>query len=133
MQTRSVAVVIERGELLVIARRKSGRAYCVLPGGGVEDGEIAREACLRELREETGLHGAVTAELTTPLLRSESVAYFRVATPHQAPCLGGPEAARSSESNSYEPRWVPIAELDHINLVPDHARQVVRSQLNQPR
>lgn len=132
MRTRSIAVVIERGELLVIARRKSGREYYVLPGGGVEDGETSREACVRELREETGLRGVVTAELTPPTPLSESVAYFRVTAPHQAPSLGGPEAARSSESNTYEPRWVPIAELDHINLVPDHARVTVRRQLDQP-
>jgi 8-oxo-dGTP diphosphatase len=132
MRTRSVAVVIEREELLVIARRKNGREYCVLPGGGVEDGETAREACVRELQEETGLHGVVTAELTPFALPSESTIYFRVTAPHEAPSLGGPEATRSSAPNTYEPRWVPIAELDLINLVPDHARQAVRIQLDRP-
>ena len=132
MRTRSVAVVIEREELLVIARRKNGREYYVLPGGGVKDGETAREACVRELQEETGLHGVVTATLNAPLPPSESAIYFRVTTPHQAPSLGRPEATRSGEFNTYEPRWVPIAELDHIGLVPDHARNVVRMQLDRP-
>jgi 8-oxo-dGTP diphosphatase len=131
MRARSVAVVIERGELLVIARRKNGREHCVLPGGGIEAEETAGEACVRELQEETGLHGQVATEPTPPVL-AESAVYFRVTAPHQAPLLGGPEAARSSECNSYMPRWVPTAELDHINLVPDHARDAVRRHLGRP-
>lgn len=48
MRIRAVAVVIDDGDVLLIDRRKDGRAYSVLPGGGVESGETIEDACLRE-------------------------------------------------------------------------------------
>lgn len=129
MRHRSVAVVIENDELLVVGRKKDGREYSVLPGGGVHDGERSDDACVRELREETGLRGAVTAELGT----QDSATYFRVRAPHHPPTLGGPEVACAGDTNAYEPRWVPLAELDRINLVPDHARALVRTQIGESR
>ncbi|APX33473.1 hypothetical protein BH708_12945 [Brachybacterium sp. P6-10-X1] len=49
MRIRAVAVVIEQGHLLVIRRRRDGREYSVLPGGGIEPGETPQDACRREL------------------------------------------------------------------------------------
>lgn len=129
MRHRSVAVVIACEELLVICRRKDGREYSVLPGGGVEDGETARTACVRELEEETGLRGVVTAEIPSPPAVSASTTYFRVSAPHRVPVLGGPEVARSSATNVYAPRWVALADLDTIHLVPGHAVDAVRAQI----
>lgn len=54
MTVRAVAVVLDDEALLVIDREKDGRRYLVLPGGGIEPGETAEQACLRELHEETG-------------------------------------------------------------------------------
>ena len=53
----SVAAVVLRGDEVVLVRR--GRApregIWTFPGGAMEVGETAREACAREVREETGL------------------------------------------------------------------------------
>jgi len=48
----------EAGRILLIRRADNGR-WC-LPGGHVDPGESAAEACIREVREETGLEVEVT-------------------------------------------------------------------------
>lgn len=50
------AVIVFDGEVLLIERNHPPcEGMWVLPGGHVEQGETAREACLRETREEVGL------------------------------------------------------------------------------
>ena len=48
---------VSKKKLLLTQRQDNGQ-WC-LPGGGMESGESAAEACAREILEETGLHVAV--------------------------------------------------------------------------
>lgn len=58
-----VCVVVRRGsQALFVLREKTGykdNQYTV-PSGHVKDGETFRQAALRELKEETGLHAEVS-------------------------------------------------------------------------
>ena len=123
---RGVAVVLDADELLVIRRVRKGRAYAVLPGGGVEPGETPRETALRELAEETGLQGRVSGHLATIDHQDRRAHYFRVVVDRRPLALGGPERIAASAENRYRPAWVALARLDELNLQPLEARDLVR-------
>jgi ADP-ribose pyrophosphatase YjhB (NUDIX family) len=52
------AVIFDRGGRLLLQQRSDGGQWG-LPGGSVEIGESVRDAVIREVREETGLHVSV--------------------------------------------------------------------------
>lgn len=63
-------MIAEDQRLLLVQHRKKGRTYWLLPGGGLDFGETAREAGRREVEEETGLE----VEVKELLLASETLA-----------------------------------------------------------
>jgi ADP-ribose pyrophosphatase YjhB (NUDIX family) len=54
-RVRVAAIVLRSDEILLVRHEKAGKAYWLLPGGGVDFGESIGEALVREVREETGL------------------------------------------------------------------------------
>lgn len=125
MRVRAAAVVIEGDEVLVIDRVRGDEKYCVLPGGGVECDESPEQACLRELREETGLEGEIMRRLPRMTGRSEPDAvYFEVRVGSRKLRLGDPELHRNERLNRYEPTWREAGSL--ARLVPASAREAVR-------
>jgi len=77
--TRRVAVgVVERDNLVLLTRRKSEGLLGGLwefPGGQIEDGESSRNACEREIREETGLTVEVEEQIA---LVKHAYTHFKV-------------------------------------------------------
>lgn len=115
----SALVGIRRGpDLLVVqAREPSGLAFLRLPGGGIEAGELAVQAAVREIREELG------ATLLDPSLRGVVENLWRDAGGRQwhelcfivAGSLAGSSTAAADWSgliaDTGQPvSWVPLAE-----------------------
>lgn len=127
IRVRAVAVAVRDGQVLVVLRHRNGEPYAVLPGGGVEVGETPQQACVRELREETGLVGVPEALLPVGLDREQPALYFRVRAGDGAPQMpaDSPEARRATDENRYEPAWVPIDDLERLGLRPERARRAV--------
>jgi len=55
IRIRVAGIYIENGKILLVKHRKNNREYYLLPGGGQHTGESARDALIREWKEELGL------------------------------------------------------------------------------
>jgi predicted acetyltransferase/ADP-ribose pyrophosphatase YjhB (NUDIX family) len=116
---RAVAVVVRGPKVLVIKRRLDGCEYAVLPGGGIEPGESAAEAAVRELAEECSLEGTVVRHLFDGDHGGRSASYFLVDVPEGEPVLGGAEAEEDAPENSFQPLWATAPELEVLGLLPE--------------
>ena len=71
MKNRATAIILRNGKLLLLHRQKPGRDYYILPGGGVELDESFEEACIREVKEETGLDIKVNKVVSVYLINTD--------------------------------------------------------------
>jgi 8-oxo-dGTP diphosphatase len=123
-KNRATALIVRDGKLLLFHRQKPGRDYYSLPGGGVELEESFEQACIREVKEETGLD-VLALRLASRYItfEKEENYYVTEVTPGE-PVLGGNEAQRTSPENSYSFTWVDAAQLENLNLLPGVARRI---------
>jgi 8-oxo-dGTP diphosphatase len=56
IRIRVAGILLKDGEILLVRHEKNQKNYWLLPGGGVEFGETAEAALIREFQEEVGLN-----------------------------------------------------------------------------
>lgn len=124
------AIVFRGNDLLVMKRNKFGSQYATLPGGGINIGEPADHALLREMSEETGVN----------LGDARLVFIERAAEPYGeqyiylANYVGGephldPQSIEASINqmgkNLYEPAWMPVSELATTAFISAKVKQAI--------
>ena len=127
MRHRSTLYFIRNRELLLIHRYREGREYFTTIGGGVEAGETAVSAAIREGKEETGLDFELGELLWKRPFADQYEHAFLVTTFSGTPTLGGPEMLKQSENNRYILEWHPLDNLPNsIIFQPtiDHLRRL---------
>ena len=110
-----VGAIVLSDERLLMVRRGRGLAQgeWSIPGGRVESGETLAEAVVRELREETGLHG-VCGEFVGWVERLGSdhhfvILDFRVVVLDDEPPVAGDDAIEAT--------WVPVHAITELRVV----------------
>lgn len=141
MSERASAIIVSKRHLLLMHRIRTSQDFYVFPGGHIEEGESAEEACIREVQEETGLQTAwlraafdYAPPVSAPaaLIRPPRLAhYFFVRTHPGNLILTGPEVQKQSEENRYLLEWVPLAQIGRYNLRPEAVRDALAALLGQ--
>lgn len=127
LKSPRASVLVKNGDsILMIHRLRSGNEYYVLPGGGVEEGETAEEAALRELKEETSILGRVDQKVDEFIDREGRTHYVFLCTRIAGePKLeaSSPENLKADENNKYEPMWVETETINEITVWPEGTRE----------
>ena len=134
MRQAARAIVVKDDQLLVMYRDKFGQEYYTLVGGGLDVGESAEQALIRELREESGI------EVAHPRLVIVEDAGEMYGVQHIFWCdyvSGEPHLAFDSEeakinalgNNIHEPMWLPIAKLNETPFRSDKLKQALMKAL----
>lgn len=116
MRTRAGIVLIEDNKVALIERFRAGKHYFAFPGGGVDEGETAEQAAVREAMEELGIEVAVKQKVAEIHFDTSDQVYFLVERVAGEFGTGVGEEFTDSDPNDpsegiYIPIWMPIEEL----------------------
>lgn len=122
----SAAIFDERGRILLTRRADNGQ-WC-LPGGRMESGESAAEACEREVFEETGLNVRVKRLVGVYSHPDQLVVYpdgnkaHIVALHFEAEIIGG-ELGLSNETTDFG--YFTLGELEGLQFLGRHKERIL--------
>lgn len=122
----SAVIFDEKREKVLLTQREDNGRWC-LPGGHMESGESAAEACEREVWEETGLKVRATRLLGVYSNPDQLVVYkdgakaFFVVLNFEAEVLEG-ELGLSNETTDFG--WFTLKDMDSMQIHANHQLRV---------
>ncbi len=128
------AIIFDEQKRVLLTRRTDNGQWC-LPGGAMDSGESAAEACERELWEETGLKVRVKRLVGVYSDPNQLIIYpdgnkvFVVALSFEAEIIGG-ELGLSNETT--DAGFFSVTEMDALTMLGNHKQRVYDALLNAP-
>lgn len=126
---RATGIIIRNNRLLLMKLITPTDTLYNLPGGGWEFGEVLEESLKREIMEEFNL------QINPGKLVSICDSADRINFIFDGKCdtdkieLGGEEKERNSKELTFEPVWIPLSELNNINIQPLIIKEVINKYL----
>ena len=127
-RVRVAGILIEDDRILLIEHTKNNKKYWLVPGGGVDWGESAAEALIREFKEETSLD----IEVEKFLFISETIApdrqkhviklYFKIKKAENSSNI----MKLGEEEMLTDLRFIPEDEIKNIKLYPNIKEKLIK-------
>ncbi|MGE7880423.1 NUDIX hydrolase [Bacillus sp. NPDC094077] len=117
IRNRGAAIIVQDGKIALIKRVREDEIYFVFPGGGIEEGETPEEATKREVYEELGVQIEVK-RLITKVKYKGTEYYYDAHITDEVFGSGKGEEFKQKDRGSYIPLWMPINELEKLNIKP---------------
>jgi len=128
----SAAILDEKGRILLTKRQDNGQ-WC-LPGGGMDSGESAVEACEREVLEETGLSVKVKRLVGVYSHPDQLAVYsktdkFQIVALHFEAVIIGGELGLSDETSDFG--YFALKEVEGLEMLGRHKERILDTLTNQ--
>ncbi len=127
LRTGCSAAIFDADRKKVLLTRRTDNGQWCLPGGAMEPGESAAEACERETWEETGLQGRVKRLLgiySSPdwLIEYPDGHRFQIVALNFEVEICGGELRTTDETTAFG--YFSPAEIEALDLIPHHRQRI---------